>query len=99
MGIDDLAVLDPELVQPRSPRLELGPVRDMKGELVEPGPELAEPIAFFSSGMTMEAHHSAAREDEDDVVERSCVLVEGRFHLEEPPVPLRAGLEIRHSQG
>jgi len=100
VGVLDAVVVDAQLVEPRGPLLELTPVREPEGHVVEPGPALVE-LVTRAGREGVQAEQLTAVESEHRVVEATLglVLVEDRRRPEQRGVPLRAPVEIGHGHG
>jgi hypothetical protein len=61
VGVNDLSVWNPELVEPGLPRLELGPVDDPEGEVVQAGPVLVEAVVPVGCRMLVELKGAQTR--------------------------------------
>jgi len=98
VGVDDPSVPDPERVEPRLPRLQLGPVRDPEGEVVQPHAVLVEPVGPAASRELVEAEERASRQQVHGVVVAPGVLVEDRLRPQQPLVPRDARGQVGHGQ-
>ena len=96
MGVDDLATRYPQLVQPRLPAFELGPVCAPERDVVQTRPVPVETVVGRSAGQRVQAKQVAVLEREHHVVEGCGVLVEHRFAAQQPPLPLDAGSQVGH---
>ena len=100
MGVDDLAVGDPELVQPAAPALELGAVAAAERDMVESRSALVE-RRRARVHVLVQAEEVAAAECEHGVVEGAGVhvLVEDWRAAEEVGVPGGAAGQVADGDG
>ncbi|HXW80101.1 MAG TPA: hypothetical protein VEJ84_11425 [Acidimicrobiales bacterium] len=98
-GIDDTPIFDAEVIQPRLPPFQLGPVGAGEGEVIEAEPPLVKGFSPVEIRELMDAYQGLASEKPYDVMEGTSVFVDYRLAPEQPLVPGSADGEIGDSEG
>src|SRR4051812_42490943 len=93
-GIHDAAVLDAELVEPRLPLGQFIAVRTAEGEVVQPDPAFVELVTTWGPFVEPMQAQQEVTYCEDDMSERSRVLIQHGVTADESLVPGNATRQI-----